>query len=110
MKFILAASVLCLAFSQLLLNFDSVSSQLTQLEMRSKFNASDFVYDMDNAAIKVTRAGGTLIPCVVNQMPALANQKISYVLHYLEPCGIFTPEIHLVGSTRWLICFKFNKL
>ena len=94
MKLILAASVLCLAFSQFLLNFDSVSSQLTQLEMRQKFNASDFVYDMDNATIKVTRAGGTLIPCVVSQMPALANQKISYVLHYLEPCGIFTPEVH----------------
>lgn len=92
MKFTLTvASSLCLLFTLL---HQHALGQQTQLEMRQKFNASDFVYNLDSASAVLTNGGGSIRPLLVDQMPALAGQKISMVLFELLPCGIIIPEVH----------------
>ena len=55
-------------------------AQNTQLELRQQFNASDFVYDLDNAKVVLRNGGGSLTPLTVSQMPSLAGQRIAYAL------------------------------
>jgi oxalate decarboxylase/phosphoglucose isomerase-like protein (cupin superfamily) len=66
---------------------------LTELETRSKFKTSDFVYDLRNSTPK-QGLGGQIYVAGLNQMPALSSQSIAYVLISLKPCALILPHIH----------------
>jgi len=71
-------------------------AQNTELESRSKYNASSFVYDLDGApqSFIVRGPGGTIRPLTLSQMPSLTGQGLAYVLIELAPCGLILPETH----------------
>ena len=69
---------------------------LTQVESRSKFNASDFVYDLQNSTPR-EGLGGQIRVAGLNQIPALSSQGIAYVLFSLKPCALI---FHLNEKTN----------
>ena len=87
---------------------------ITQLDARAKFNASNFVYDLQKSTPR-QGLGGEIYVAGLNQMPALSSQSIAYVLFSLRPCALILPHMHpraaellyVLNATNLQVGFKF---
>ena len=66
----------------------------TAQSIRSKFNATDFKFNLAGSKPNVIGKGGTGRRASVSEMPSLQNVGISSVLFHIDPCGINLPHIH----------------
>jgi len=66
----------------------------TAQQMRSKFNATDFKFNLAGSAPNVVGLAGTGRRASVSELPSLKGVGISSVLFHIEPCGINLPHVH----------------
>lgn len=67
----------------------------TARELRQRFEASDFVFDLLNSPSDSPEGlGGDIRPMSVSQLPSLEGQNVAYTLFTIEPCGINLPHAH----------------
>ena len=83
-----------LAFFCLLSVFALGQSEYDRQSLRTRFSASDFLYDVDAASSSVPGTAGTVKPVDVETMPALVGEGVSYSVFQIEPCGINLPHVH----------------
>jgi len=75
-------------------NSQSQNTYKTELELRRAFNASDFVFDLDNSTPTGVGLGGTIQSVTLQNMKALSGQGLSYAIYDLKPCGLGNPHSH----------------
>ena len=68
--------------------------RLTAQGRRSRFNASDFKFNLAGAVPDAVGTGGEGRRASVRELPSLEGIGISNVLFHIEPCGINLPHIH----------------
>ncbi len=79
--------------SVLLLSISPVFSISAQV-FRSRFNASDFVFDLTKGPSVTLGPGGTTRLAILDTFPALESGGISMLLTNLDPCAINLPHVH----------------
>lgn len=65
----------------------------TRQDLRSDFEASDFVFDLANRD-PIAGPGGVIRPLSVEELPSLAGESLAYTLFTIEPCGLNLPHLH----------------
>ena len=79
--------------SVLLLSISPVFS-ISAKVFRSRFNASDFVFDLTKGPSATLGPGGITRLAIVDTFPALEQNGISMLLTNLDPCAINLPHVH----------------
>ena len=85
------------AFFQLLLiscGLICVVELQTAQSIRSKFNATDFKFNLAGSDPNVIGLGGTGRRASIAELPSLKGVGISSVLFHIDPCGINLPHVH----------------
>jgi oxalate decarboxylase/phosphoglucose isomerase-like protein (cupin superfamily) len=70
----------------------------TAQQIRSKFNATDFKFNLAGSRPNVMSDGGTGRRASIAEMPSLKGVGVSNVLFHVEPCGINLPHVHPRGT------------
>lgn len=79
--------------------FISLSSQqLTAQSKRSRFTASDFVFDLFKSTPNAVGEGGTGRRVNVQDLPVLDGLGVSSVIFHQLPCSINLPHVHPRGT------------
>jgi len=66
---------------------------ITRENFRKAFNASDFIFDLDNSSSRVV-LGGTIKSVSLQNLKSLWGEGMSYALYILNPCGLSNPHSH----------------
>ena len=95
-------------FALLALCLSLFNCQMSQLQKRAKFNAPDFVFDLDKSPASY-RLGGSFQLAGIGQMPSLEQERIAFALFNIKPCGVLLPHIH-PRATELIFSINATKL
>ena len=70
-----------------------VNSQKTRAELRRRFEAPDFVFDLGKST-PTQGDGGTIQSLTLKELPSLEGEDVSHTLFNLAPCGLNMPHSH----------------
>ncbi|CAF1301861.1 unnamed protein product [Adineta steineri] len=74
---------------------ESIKNSYSELNLLSKTNPSDFIFDFDKAVTGVSLGtGGRQVSATASNFPGLINHGIAMTIGYLGPCGINLPHAH----------------
>ncbi|CAF1424338.1 unnamed protein product [Adineta steineri] len=74
---------------------ESIKNSYSELNLLSKTNPSDFIFDFDKAVTGVsTGTGGRTVAATAANFPGLINHGIAMTIGFLGPCGINLPHTH----------------
>ncbi|CAF1108993.1 unnamed protein product [Adineta steineri] len=74
---------------------ESIKNSYSELNLLSKTNPSDFIFDFDKAVTGVsTGTGGRTVSATAANFPGLINHGIAMTIGFLAPCGINLPHTH----------------
>ncbi|CAF1061308.1 unnamed protein product [Adineta ricciae] len=74
---------------------ESIKNSFSELNLLSKTNPSDFIFDFNNATTGVSRGtGGRTVSATASNFPGLIGHGVAMTLGFLGPCGINLPHTH----------------